>query len=510
MAPFQRLRFKSVLGMLSVGLLCLTDSVQPLASPTLGNKGRLKPDSLLTASHSSNVVLQRKTTQKEQHTEVRPILAAAEDPPEICFGQGNEIPIYFTDWESGLESWVPATRNIVNPATFDTEDWQTVAELPNGRAGAAAFVANLDAGDCVSDDETGVLTLTSPDIPIPDGALVPRVSFDHWYAIEHGWDGGNLRLIVNNGPPQLISPSAIEYNSYNSVLLSADDSNSNPMAGEAAYTGSSSGWVQTWVNLHGLTETGDTIRLRYDFGIDGCKGVTGWYVDDVQVYACSDELPPSDCGNGLLDPGEQCDDDNNIAGDGCSDSCQVEPGWKCTDPVGPVEIPDGGFEAGTPNPYWTEESTNFVTPICNELSCGLGTGSGPATGEWWSWFGGIKVLEESSLKQTIWIPLGAEKLTFKLEASACDSSSDFLEVRIDNVRKWIIDGNSQLCGLQGFTLQTVDISEFGNGYYHSLEFHAKTFGNNLDVTNFFVDDVAIPGAPSKCGNIIYQDSFESN
>jgi cysteine-rich repeat protein len=36
-----------------------------------------------------------------------------------------------------------------------------------------------------------------------------------------------------------------------------------------------------------------------------------------------------DCGNGDLDPGEACDDGNAVAGDGCDDACQVEPGWSC-------------------------------------------------------------------------------------------------------------------------------------------------------------------------------------
>jgi fibro-slime domain-containing protein len=35
------------------------------------------------------------------------------------------------------------------------------------------------------------------------------------------------------------------------------------------------------------------------------------------------------CGNGLLDPGEQCDDFNAAAGDGCSATCQLEAGWVC-------------------------------------------------------------------------------------------------------------------------------------------------------------------------------------
>ena len=35
------------------------------------------------------------------------------------------------------------------------------------------------------------------------------------------------------------------------------------------------------------------------------------------------------CGNGMLDPGEACDDGNTIGGDGCSKICQIENGWLC-------------------------------------------------------------------------------------------------------------------------------------------------------------------------------------
>ena len=31
------------------------------------------------------------------------------------------------------------------------------------------------------------------------------------------------------------------------------------------------------------------------------------------------------CGDGNLDPGEECDDGNNLDGDGCSSQCTIEP-----------------------------------------------------------------------------------------------------------------------------------------------------------------------------------------
>ena len=35
------------------------------------------------------------------------------------------------------------------------------------------------------------------------------------------------------------------------------------------------------------------------------------------------DVPPSDCGNGSIDPGETCDDSNTINDDGCNDDCRV-------------------------------------------------------------------------------------------------------------------------------------------------------------------------------------------
>lgn len=41
---------------------------------------------------------------------------------------------------------------------------------------------------------------------------------------------------------------------------------------------------------------------------------------------------PWKCGNGDIEPGEQCDDDNTIVGDGCDGQCQCEPAGSCPSP----------------------------------------------------------------------------------------------------------------------------------------------------------------------------------
>ncbi|CAI2386729.1 unnamed protein product [Moneuplotes crassus] len=50
-------------------------------------------------------------------------------------------------------------------------------------------------------------------------------------------------------------------------------------------------------------------------------------------YSCDDSIPNSCflaiCGDGFYSPSEACDDGNNINGDGCSNSCAIEPGYQC-------------------------------------------------------------------------------------------------------------------------------------------------------------------------------------
>lgn len=55
-------------------------------------------------------------------------------------------------------------------------------------------------------------------------------------------------------------------------------------------------------------------------------------------------LQPPPCGNGVLDPGEECDDGNRLDGDGCTWECRVGAG----DPVGPPDPGAIAFRAEPP------------------------------------------------------------------------------------------------------------------------------------------------------------------
>ncbi len=208
--------------------------------------------------------------------------------PALCSAGTSASTISYMDWESGLGSWTVGTRSVANPATFDTPDWAVAGSLPGGRAGQAAFVEdNPNYGDCQSDTEAGVLYLQSPVIQPPSYVTSPRIAIDHWLATETGWDGGNFKISVNGGAWTLIPTSAFTFNAYNSSLSSSD----NPLSGQSAFTGTDGGsnsgsWGQSQIDLTGIVSGGDSFKIRVEMGLDGCNGVIGWYVEEVQTYAC--------------------------------------------------------------------------------------------------------------------------------------------------------------------------------------------------------------------------------
>ena len=59
--------------------------------------------------------------------------------------------------------------------------------------------------------------------------------------------------------------------------------------------GAAGAGAQSQINLSAVGVTaGDNIRLRFDFGRDGCGGRDGWYVDNFTVQSCNaKKQPPS-------------------------------------------------------------------------------------------------------------------------------------------------------------------------------------------------------------------------
>ncbi len=61
-------------------------------------------------------------------------------------------------------------------------------------------------------------------------------------------------------------------------------------------------------------------------GCLGCEVTDGWVCYGVSPSVCEYWT----CGDGNRTTGEACDDNNQVDGDGCSQTCSVEPGWRCS------------------------------------------------------------------------------------------------------------------------------------------------------------------------------------
>jgi len=217
------------------------------------------------------------------------------NPPALCANTKNPPMFFVEDFELGLQGWTVTNQGVF--AGWPGLDWTRASSLPGGRAGSAAFGIDPNAGNCDggAGDISGRMSLESPSIHIPNSASHSQhvVTFEHYVATEASWDGGNLKISINGGPYTVVPASAFRFNAYNTTLQTAGAGNTNPLAGQPAFSGTNGGslfgsWGQSQIDLSALgVGPGDNIRLRYDMGMDGCTGNDGWYVDDVTVSACN-------------------------------------------------------------------------------------------------------------------------------------------------------------------------------------------------------------------------------
>ncbi|MCI0398502.1 MAG: M4 family metallopeptidase [Chloroflexi bacterium] len=244
----------------------------------------------------ANAMLAVEMRQEPTQCNFQPLL----DPnaPAMC---DTASLVFSEDWESGMDGWGLTSQAAPPPRgdAWPNYNWELSSSLPSGHSGTGAFAFNDRGGTCApGGDISGHFTIDSPLFTVPDPLVDLELRFNHWVATEANWDGGNLKASVNGGPYVLVPEEAFLFNPYNATLNDAVvDGNTNPLAGEGAWSGSDGGqlagsWGTTIVDLAALNvSSGDTVQLRWDFGTDGCNGLVGWYLDDVQVYTCQGPAP---------------------------------------------------------------------------------------------------------------------------------------------------------------------------------------------------------------------------
>lgn len=136
----------------------------------------------------------------------------------------------------------------------------------------SAFAPNLNN---VTDQR---LQLSSALSPVAGSTL----TFRHLYNTESGFDGGVLEGSTNGGATWFDMGQYISAGGYNGQISMQFG---NPLAGRAAWTGNSDGYVDTVVSLNAFA--GRTLLFRFREGNDNAVAGDGWYVDSVLVAGSS-------------------------------------------------------------------------------------------------------------------------------------------------------------------------------------------------------------------------------
>lgn len=254
------------------------------------------------AVHAATVAVEFRESPKEKCGYV-PVLQPEAETPALCpEGQAPE-PSFSETWESGA---IPSGWSLGKNLTGDTEPpvfaFEVKDDLPPPHGGHAAFAIDDTGGTCAAGgDYSGAFWMDSPAITVTDAASF--LTFTHFVQTEAEVDGAILRYSVGNGEFAAVPAEAFTHNAYNSTLRGPPplDQNTNPQAGEMAWSGSDQGeatgsWGRSIVDLSKLgVVAGDTLHFRWEFGQDGCGGNRGWYVDDTAVFSCKvggSGLPP--------------------------------------------------------------------------------------------------------------------------------------------------------------------------------------------------------------------------
>lgn len=218
----------------------------------------------------------------------------AKNAPATCGAGFSEDVLWNEDFEDGLAGWTPSFEVVYEGGLH--EAWQSVANAPAGtgapHASKVAFGPAPDEGQCsgTAGDFSSRDSITGPVVEMPDTLRAPKVTFEHYVATEIGYDGGNVKMSVNGGAFEVVPAAAYIYNAP--TTLTGPATNTNPLAGEAGFTGTDGGetkgsWGESQIDLTAAgIEPGDTVQMRFDIGRDGCGGNEGWYVDNIEIVDC--------------------------------------------------------------------------------------------------------------------------------------------------------------------------------------------------------------------------------
>jgi hypothetical protein len=197
---------------------------------------------------------------------------------------------------NAIVSYYPLGQSAVfNSQNFDST---TAPALPSGWTTSATgvqtpWVIQASGSDTAPNSafsgeaaDVGINELVSPTIKLPGGAA--QLTFRNNYDLEtgpgtDGYDGGVLEIKIGANPfvDILTAGGSFVTGGYNSVI---DTQWASPLAGRAAWSGTSPGYITTTVNLPAVS---GPIQLKWRCGTDNGNGKNGWRIDSIAISARS-------------------------------------------------------------------------------------------------------------------------------------------------------------------------------------------------------------------------------
>ncbi len=251
---------------------------------------------------------------------------------ELYVGTTEEI--YCARFDSNPTDWATG-------AVAGSNDWEWGPASGSADDPAEAYTGTNVFGNALGGQYANSAT-TFAEITVPGLAdyEVVRLQYRRWLTVEDGFF--DQATILVNGTPA--------WTNLNTDM--GNDSNTHHIDRE---------WRFQDLDLTSAAAGGE-VTVRFELATDGGLTFGGWTLDDVCIVGIPTGGMPPACGDGTVDPGEECDDNNTTDGDGCSSTCQNEGGPGTPDAGTGPDTPDagpgpGGDDSGVGNPDNNDDGT---------------------------------------------------------------------------------------------------------------------------------------------------------
>jgi hypothetical protein len=275
--------------------------------------------------------------------------------------------------ETPVPTVTPTATPCSNIVFSENFDQMVPPNLSPGWGANGWVVSNVDPdtppNDAFVDDPAFVTdrALDTPSIVLPSASAV--LSFRNNFNTESSggvfWDGGVLEISspnINGGIfTDITDPTVGASFMSGGYTGTISDLAGNPLADRAAWSGNSSGYISTVVNL-GSNVSGQTIKLRFRMGTDsGGSAFPGWRIDTIIITG-------GPCGTPTPTP---------TATPTASPSATPTAAPTATATVGPTATPSA---TPSPTPVPFTHAVNLSTRMQVQAGDGVGIGGFIITG----------------------------------------------------------------------------------------------------------------------------------